>query len=252
LAFREIVAILAANPNCRDSLLITGLRFSKRPALCPDNHILGHEGKDQSIMKRINIVGLCVTTALALGVISVANASAAEFIVKKQGTGLVLGKQVGKLAFKIPSAGTVECTEAAGMSLGEATLGKPFPFLLLPLIYEKCTFLGLTATVTEGMYDFNANGTVRVVEKEEDKEKAKRLEISVVGCKVIVGEAGNTALGKVEYVNKAGGEIEIVLKITGATAELVGATCPVKGVVKTAEVTGNLIVMEEGGEIEVK
>lgn len=205
-------------------------------------------------MRHLESLGLCLAAALLpAGIVMPASASAASFIVKKQGTGLVISKNVGSQAFIIPGEGSVTC-ESTGMGKAEATLGKPSLFQLVSLVYKGCLFMNsIEAFVSESMLDFNANGFVRVVEREEEEQAAKPIVIDIVGCEITIGEANNTTLSTVEYKNLAKGEVEVFAKLTGVTAHEGAFPCPSPNTtIKTAEFRGRSVVKEEGGEIEVK
>lgn len=207
-------------------------------------------------MKHIRSMSLCLlATLISGGVLLPTSAIAANFIVKKQGNGMVVGRAFSTQEFTIPGDATVACKEASAKGKAEATLSEPFEWQLITVTFSGCEVVGLpfVATVSEAMFDFNANGFVRVVTKEEEGQMAKPIRIASQGCEVTIGEVENQTLRTIEYKNLAKGEVEVISKVKGITAHQGEFPCPKPNTtVHTAEFTGKMTVREEGGEIEVK
>ena len=168
---------------------------------------------------------LALAATLALIAVPAAQASAHEF--KASAAGTIEGKQVGSQLFKV-AAGNFECTKA---TLKGSVLNGSQKTILETVKYGGCSFFGSSLTVTPAEYEFNAEGTVSLLNKVtmEDKTGA---------CHFTVGPA--SAIKSVAYKNLTGGLLESHLTLKGVPYTTSGGICgPTTG--------GNL---EAGGELE--
>jgi hypothetical protein len=158
-------------------------------------------------MSRIRVVGLALVAVFAFSAVVAASASASSFLASKEG--LLLGKASGPQKF-ITSAGEVECKalRAHGKVVSTQALKQK-----VTVEYTNCKAFGaLTAVVSGAEYEFNADGTVAIL---------NTIAVSGNGCTVKVGSEGNGNLSEVSYVNSGGltiikSKVTLILYLTTA------------------------------------
>jgi hypothetical protein len=172
-------------------------------------------------MKRIAIMGLTLVAVLA---INVSGAMAHTFLSSSLGT--IKDHNLNTHVFKT-TAGNVECKtlKSTGTVVALATKTQ-----VDHVSYTGCTAYGTKATISEAEYEFNAEGSVSVL-------NTIVVTSSTGGCSVKVTPTGNSGLKTVKYSNT--GKKVII------TAEVVGITYSVQG--PTGSVCGNGGVTESNG-----
>ncbi len=161
-------------------------------------------------MQRIKLVGLALVAVCAIGVTSVASAGASNFLASA--TGALTGKALQNQKF-VTKAGEVVCTTIAVSGTVKTTKATT---QVATVNYTGCKAFGLAATITPAEYEFNANGSVKIL---------NNIIITATACEVKVLAANNTSLNTVKYVNNGGGQLGINPAVKGITSEGVGAGC---------------------------
>jgi hypothetical protein len=184
-------------------------------------------------MRRIRIVGLALVAVCAMSVTATAGASAHDF--KASAAGKLTSKALATQKFKT-AAGLVECT-ALHLTSGTAALLSETQTATVQ--YTGCKAFGLAATVSPAQYEFNANGSVKLL---------ATITITATECTVTVPSAKNTKLSTIKYTN-SNKQIVLEPSVNNITSSGAGAGC------KYAEeslgtYTGNSVVgLESGGTL---
>jgi hypothetical protein len=199
------------------------------------------------------MIGLAVVAVVALSAMTVASASAAEFIASKEGK--ITGKALTTQEFKTGGDPTVKCTEATPS--GEVEAGKlKETEIKISVAYGKCSVSFGSATVTLADYTFFATPGVSILNATGSLIMI-HAEALGVKCTISVtnGQTLGKAAGEIEYVNKSG-KIEEKNKVKGIASEITesnsSSLCGTVGEKLTGEYTGNDEVELVGGTIEVK
>lgn len=198
-----------------------------------------------------------IATAFAMSVAGVASASAAEFNASKAGllSAKVVAGAAGKQVFKT-SAGNVECT--ALTAEGKIAEGKK-QTQNATVKYENCTAFGDEATVSLAEYEFNANGSVKVLKAitvEAEVEGVTECTVTVP-AQTILDDEINPANGVfqegVEYANLSGKMKLIPEPVEGIESEGKGKICEYNelGAAAKGTYTGESEVTNSGGSIEI-
>jgi hypothetical protein len=198
-------------------------------------------------MTRIRIAGLALVAVFALSAVAASAASASKFEaasypVEVKGEG-------ANQEFKVES-GTINCTGKFKGTAGAAseTLG-------ITAAYEKCTFasLGVTTVNMEGCtYLFHAGK--RIAENASRHEgtvdvkcpTGKAITVTTATCVVKVGE--QLGLKGVEYVNVAGGKVEVNANVE-TIAYTEGNLCTKPGTRANGHYTGKVLTSGENTEL---
>jgi hypothetical protein len=187
-------------------------------------------------MKRFaKILGTTCVAALALGLMTAAGASAAQFTFSATGT--LEGTQTSNQVFTASSSSpAVVCEKAASTGTITSTGGEMQEFTVN---YSSCTIPALSGAAVSNItatYDLHADGTVKII---------GNIVISVpgLGCSTTVSEQ---EVSSVSYDNvEVGGvkEVEETSAVTGIHSTSTGF-CP-SGT--TGTYTGNNLVHRVGG-----
>jgi hypothetical protein len=155
-------------------------------------------------MSRSKAVWLALAAVLALSAVAVASASAHEFVASKEGT--LKGTNNSEIHKFTTAAGTVECLKATGSG---KVKGLKFKTQKVKVAYGECTTSSgtISATVSEAEFEFNAEGTVTVLNTIKSESD---------GCTVTVGPTGNSGLKSVTYENKSG-KVNLKSNVGGIT-----------------------------------
>lgn len=177
---------------------------------------------------------LALAATLALIAVPAAQASAHEF--KASAAGTIEGKQSGNQVFK-DNAGNFTCTKAA---LTGSVLKGSQKTIRETVKYSGCSFFGSGLTVTPAEYEFNAEGTVSLLNK-------VTMEDQVGGCHLTVGPA--SSIKSVVYKDLAGGLLESDLTLSGVPYTSTGGFCGTSG---SLELNGRLEAGLASGTLEWK
>jgi len=186
-------------------------------------------------MQRIVMLGMAMLAALAFvaaDAISV-SASGHEFIASKSGK--TKSKQTNAQVFKT-GAGTLECLEVTGtgeMVAGKSTTHKE------TFTYKGCIAFGGEVTVTQGHFEFNANGPVKL-------ESAITITPSGGECKIKIEPQ---TVEKASYENKSG-KVEAEANATKIVSNGTGGSCGGKNT--EGSYHGVSLAELEGGTLEWK
>ncbi len=192
------------------------------------------ERKFRRMRSRSTRTLLAAAAALTLIAIPAAQASAHEFNASTAGT--IEGKQLGSQKFKV-NAGNFECTKATA----KGTVVKGSQKNIRETVkYTGCTFFGASMTATPAEYEFNAEGTVSLL-------NTVTLEVPIAGCQLTVAPA--SAIKSVAYKNLAGGLLESKLTLTGVPYTTTGGICGTGGAL---EANGALQAGLASGTLEWK
>lgn len=190
-----------------------------------------------------------IASALAMSVAGAASASAAEFNGPK---GSLEAKALATQTFKT-AAGNVECEKLSATGTVE---GGKKPTQNATVTYETCKAFGHTATVSPAHYEFNANGSVKII------TEAITVTVKVEGvtkCTVTVPtqtiEDEPSSQEGVEFENLAGGNLKVIPEpVTNIASEGKGTLCEYNelGTAAKGTYTGASEVHDTGGAIEIE
>ena len=159
-------------------------------------------------MKIMRIAGLALL-AVCVTSITAATAGAHEFKSTEMGT---LTSKVLQTQKFHTAAGNVECT-ALHLTSGTAALLSETQ--TATVAYTGCKAFGLAANVSPAQYEFNANGTVKLL---------GTVTITATECTVTVPSAKNTSLSTIVYKN-SGKSIVLEPTVKNITSSGVGKAC---------------------------
>jgi hypothetical protein len=185
-------------------------------------------------MTRIKLVGIALVAMCAIGASIAASAGASTFLLLGTTKAKILSKALATQTF-VTKAGTIECTTLT--STGEATVKHSLTFEAT-VSYTGCKAFGLAATVSPALYEFNADGSVKVLNS---------ITIKALGCVVTI--PGGQTLSTITYTNKGLNAIELKPSVTGITSSGSGAACEYASE-SNGTYTGASLVTAHGGEIE--
>jgi hypothetical protein len=201
-------------------------------------------------MRTIKMIGLAIVAVVALSAVSVASASAEEFIASK--TGKIKGKQTTNQEFKTGGGSTVVCKKAEPS--GEVTKLKGTE-QESTVAYSECTVSGLgSASVTPATYTFFIPLLVSVLTNNITiKATALGVKCTIVVKPQMLVATGN--MTELNYENKSG-KLLFVSKVTKIASEITESNneslCGKVGELKEGTYTGSVEAEVEGGTIEVK
>lgn len=158
-------------------------------------------------MKRIRVVGLAVVAICAMSAMAAASAVAHEFNATEMGN--ITSKSLQTQVFHT-AAGNVECT-AVKVVEGVAVLKSATQTATVQ--YEKCKAFGLTATVSPAKYEFQANGSVKLLGS-----------ITIKATECLVTVPTGQVVGPVSFRNN-GKLVEIVPSVKNITSSGTGTAC---------------------------
>jgi transaldolase len=174
---------------------------------------------------------LALIAACSLSAVAVASASASEFTFSKTGT--LKGASSTRQSLTT-AAGHIECSTSISGSTG--TLKSTT--LKVTVRYEKCAAFGFASKFSPAEYEYNTNGTVKLL-------------------KEVVGEAGEEAcvikipaqtLSGIDYANDAG-KLEEKAAVTGIVSEGAGVCAYSKE--SKGTLVGTSLVELVGGTLEI-
>jgi hypothetical protein len=204
-------------------------------------------------MKTIRIC-LTVTVTLLLGGVTVASASAEEFVAS--GTGLKFtGKALNTQVFTDKSGATpIECTtvkpEGSNAAL-KATEEK------VSLRFETCKASIAAAVVALADFTLLTSSSPMGVNGVSILGVAITITVTALKCKIVVA-AGQTfaGAGEIAYSNKTASTIEVKAKVTGISSEVTESGSSLCGTVgeknTTGTFTGNHELGLEAGTLQIK
>jgi hypothetical protein len=173
--------------------------------------------------------------AVLLAVPLASVASAQQFVASKVGKGKIVAKTPQVFT---ASGVAVECAKASGKI--EITELKSSTLDVDKLEYGECTAAGHAATVSDGYYEFAADGALSFT-------KSLTLELPSDECAIAFPASENHSREKVSYANSKG-KLELVLELQKLVAVGSGGVC---GSSSDGRYEGTLEVELEGGTIEI-
>jgi hypothetical protein len=188
------------------------------------------EKKGSHMRFKTKSVCVALIAVFAVSVTAVANASANEFLFSKAGT--LSGASVTEQALTTAD-GKLECKAAISGSVS----GTSSSTLTTTVQYEKCAAFGLDLKFSAAEYEYNTNGTVKILK--EVTAKATACEIRIPAQTV----TGFT------YVN-ASGKLEIVANATHIISEGKDVACEYAKESR-GTLTGKSLIELVGGTLEV-
>jgi len=184
-------------------------------------------------MKRIAMLGVALLATFGIVAANAVPVSASghEFIASK--TAKTKSKQTDSQVFKT-SAGTLECSKVSGsgeMKEGKSTTHKEV------FTYSGCIAFGSKATMSQGYFEFSANGPVRL-------EKDILIVIGTDECEI---ELEPQTVEGATYTNKSG---KVEAEAVAFKIKSIGYGCG--GVNTEGSYNGSVLGELEGGTVEWK
>jgi hypothetical protein len=182
----------------------------------------------RAVIRRVTVAALAI---LALGAVASASASASEF--KFSGTGTLKSSAVTTPTFGNAN-GVFECTRAPGSG---STTVLHSTTVKVTIQYEGCSLFGLVLKVSPAEWEFNTNGTVKLL---------KAVTMKGTGCLMTYPVQ---TLSGVTYTNSSG-KVRFGWSVSGIRSFASGTVCEYEEE-SHCTLTGTSALELVGGTVEV-